>query len=162
MQTATESGQIEKLGLFEFFQEFFNRGRGSNWHMISSKVKIDHAFMLKKYLAIKYPEFIQVFNRISSPATIDAIRLTLVTADSKKSPGWMYLYTKANKAGSVTKDVTAQLQKYSKETIQHFWEKHELSEGDFNQYLEFFYDDAIKQLDELENQLNKKAKTKKR
>lgn len=48
MQTATESGQIEKLGLFEFFQEFFNRGRGSNWHMISSKVKIDHAFMLKR------------------------------------------------------------------------------------------------------------------
>lgn len=162
MQTSTESGLIEKLDLFKFFQEFFNRSSSSNYDNISPKVKTDHSFMLKRYLSIRFPELIQMFNKINSATTIDAIRLIVVPEGSSKSPGWMYLYTKAKKNGSVGNDVNEIMQKYSDETLEHFFEKHELGHAEFEQYLEFFYLDAIKQLDNLESQLNKKAKTSKR
>lgn len=155
------SQQIEKLDLFKFFQEFFNRSSTSNYHLISDKVKVGHSFMLRRYLSIKYPEVCQALNRIDSAATIDAVRLLIVPANSVKSPGWMYIYSKVGKQAKLT-DAKEILTKYSTETIEHYKQRHGYNQIELEMILAIDYHEVVEELKLLEEQLNKKAKAKKR
>ena len=152
--------KIEKLDLFKFFQEFFNRTKTSKYDLIDDKVKIGHSFMLKRYLSIKHPELIQMFNRIDSATSIDAIRNAVVKPTDTKSPGWMYLYTKANKSGKT--DPLESIKKFSKETVMHFKRKYDINDEELSIHIDLLFEETIAELNELEEQLNKKTKPKKR
>lgn len=149
MQTDTTE-VITKIELFPFLKLFFQDSE--EWHSLSDGAKTSHAFMLNRFLAIKHPEYVQCFNKQTSPAIIDALHNAFKTKG--KQPGWMYTKTNA-------KGYDDPLKPYPQFIINDFIFAHGLEFKSFQFALEMHEAEVIAELNaalKVFNQTNKKSK----
>lgn len=142
--------KIEKLDLFPYFREFWNST--GDWKLISDKVKLQHLFMLKRFLSIQFPEMIQMINNIESARMVDSLH-DMLSKPGGQSPGWMY--TKTTKK---VNDHNELLKKYSKYTLLEFKKFMNVSDRDFDHICKHYFDEAKTLLDEIEKGYNQKIR----
>jgi hypothetical protein len=151
MQDIIKSEQIDKIDLFPFLKIFF--ADTEEWATLSDSAKMQHQWMLFRFLSIKHPEYMQCLNMMKvTVSTIDALHWTFKSKG--KQPGWMY--TKTN-----SKLIDDPLKQYPKHIIQEFVEAHGLEEKSFRIAMELHEAEVLKELDsqlKIWNQSIKKTK----
>lgn len=143
---------IESIELFPFFRAFFcNDGV---WETLTDKAKLQHAFMLNRYLSIKHAQYIQNFNKFHNVHVINALHEDFKSKG--KSPGWMYTKTTDS---TVTKH---KLSEYSSEIINMFCKGHDIEFKSLEFLCEIMPLEIYAELDEMKKQLAQTVKPKKR
>lgn len=142
---------IAKIELFDFMDAFFTNKQ--QFSRITDSAKLANAFMLNRFLAIKFPQEIQYINSFNDVSVIDALHAAMCKGSK---PRW--IYTKSNKNKS------NELDKYKNE-IEEYCKLHDIEVKSFNLLVELDSQTVLKELKELQDmkeQKTKKTKNKKR
>lgn len=142
--------KIDKIELFPFLAAFFNR-TDKTYEMLTDDAKIQHLFMLKRFLSIKYASLMQFVNRLSGATIIDAIRDIVVPVSSKKSPSWMYTKT--------TKSSNDEYQQYAK-YVPELQKRYNIFGRDYEMLVHAFPNEVLNELKSIKEQENIKLKKK--
>lgn len=128
------------MELFDLTKRLFDRG--NSWNEVTNSDKSRHAFMVNRFMSIKFPMQANILNNrnVDPRVTVD-IWKDAMSRLYTKPPVWMY--TKVAKKEKEKK-------KSSKIAIDRFMKLNKLSRRDFDGIEELFSDDLNKELKEVE------------
>jgi len=132
------------IQLFDYMKIVFSRNEKS-WKELSDNDKSRNFFMLNRFMSIQYPvqaSFLSHY-KIHAPSVSDYWHRTMSSKHSG-TPKWIYAKTVKKTEKEKKLDLP------SKEMINWYCEKHELSRKDFDQHIIFFGDSFNEELKSLE------------
>lgn len=134
------------IQLFDYIKLIFSKDEKS-WNELSNTDKSRNFFMLNRFLSIQFPIQVAALSsiRIDSVATSDYWHRSL-SSKFTKVPNWIYAKTiKANKEKKIEFP--------SKEMINWYCEKNEISYAEYDQTVKFFGDKFLDEQKKLEKVL---------
>jgi len=132
------------MELFDFINSLFDK---NEYKKASKSIKRKHAFITLRIIANKYPDTIQKFNIIGIDQTLvlDYIHTTLSGRFTRK-PNWLFLKGKRKDQSKIIEKIKS----FSKELKNFVLNKYEISEKDFEFWINVDSDSVLSELKKYE------------
>ena len=138
---------ITKIELFDFMDAFFMNEE--KFSRITDSAKLSHAFMLKRFLSIKYPIEMQHLNTFTDVSVIDALHAAICNG---YKPKWIF-----TKSGKTVKDDLVEF----KDEIEEYCTLHNIEVKSFDILYEIDTQTVLAELKELQKIKEQAVKKKK-
>lgn len=137
------------MNLFDYIKVIFDPK--PNYEDLSAYDKTKNAFMLNRFMSIRYPIQANLFNSLGTNSVGAADSWRRVTVQFKRTPGW--IFTKVKKSTKKTKDDYTP----SDESVALFMKLNEIGRREFAECLKYNREETVKYLKILEKELKSNA-----
>jgi hypothetical protein len=135
------------MELFDYVKVVFSKNEKA-WKELNDVDKSRNFFMLNRFMSIRYPMQALALSplRVHMPSVSNYWHRTMTQLHGGPVPKWIY-------AKTLKKNTDPKVKMPTDKMIRWYCEKNEMSESDFNRHVEFFGNDFLKEILQLEKVL---------